>query len=160
MTAPKLLPFLCFGFMAAVLATPITAMAQQAPADNDDAALAYARCMRDNGYSEFPDPTPGEGLRFLISPGGAPRFEKAAAACRDLAPEGMRVEAVTPEALEALVKLAQCVRDNGVHNFPDPTSKGGFELRGISDGPDDPKLKAAMDACRGLSKGARIMIGG
>lgn len=160
MTAPRLLPLLRLGLMVAALATPMAAMAQQPPADNDDAALAYAQCMRDNGYAEFPDPTPGEGLRFLISPGGALRFEKAAAACRDLAPEGMRDEDITPEALDALLKLAQCVRENGVPNFPDPTSRGGFELRGIGDGPDDPKLKAAMDACRGLSQGVPIKIGG
>jgi hypothetical protein len=160
MMTPTPLPLLRIGLLVAALATPVAAKAQQAPADNDDAALAYAQCMRDNGYTEFPDPTPGEGLRFLISPGGAPRFEKAAAACRDLAPEGMRDEEITPEAMDGLLKLAQCVRENGVPNFPDPTSKGGFELRGISEGPDDPKLKAAMDACRGLSKGARIMIGG
>lgn len=159
MIASKLLPLLRAGLLVAALMSPM-AVAQQAPVDNDDAALAYAQCMRASGYAEFPDPTPGEGLRFLISPGGAPRFEKAAAACRDLAPEGMRDEDITPEALDALLKLAQCVRGNGVPNFPDPTSKGGFELRGISDGPDDPKLKAAMDACRGLSQGARIMIGG
>lgn len=144
----------------AALLTPMAAMAQQPPADSDDAALAYAQCMRANGYTEFPDPAPGEGMRFLITPGSAARFEKAAGACRDLAPAGMRDEDITPEALDGLLKLAQCVRENGVPNFPDPTAKGGFELRGISDGPDDPKLKAAMDTCRGLAKGARIMIGG
>lgn len=160
MIAPRLLPLLRTGVLLAALATPMTATAQQAPADNDDAALAYAQCMRANGYAEFPDPTPGEGMRFLITPGSAARFEKAAGACRDLAPEGMRDEDISPEALDALLKLAQCVRENGVPNFPDPTPKGGFELRGISDGPDDPKLRAAMDTCRGLAKGARIMIGG
>ena len=54
------------------------ATAQQAPADRQDAALAYAQCMRDNGYAEFPDPTPDGGIRFLIEPESAPRFEKAA----------------------------------------------------------------------------------
>lgn len=160
MIAPRLLPLLRTGMLLAALATPMAATAQQAPSDNDDAALAYAQCMRANGYAEFPDPTPGEGMRFLITPGSAARFEKAAGACRDLAPAGMRDEDITPEALDGLLKLAQCVRDNGVPNFPDPTSKGGFELRGISSGPDDPKLKAAMDTCRGLAKGAPIMIGG
>jgi hypothetical protein len=160
MIAPRLLPCLRIGLLAAALANPMTVAAQQAPVDDDDAALAYSQCIRDNGYAEFPDPTPGKGLRFLIKPGEAPRFEKAAAACRHLAPPGMRDEGVTPEALDALLKLAQCVRENGVPNFPDPNAKGGFELRGISAGPDDPKLEAAMDACRGLSQGTRIMIGG
>ena len=144
---------------ALLLVAPLPALAQQ-PADNDDAALAYAQCMRDNGYAEFPDPTPGEGMRFLITPGSAARFEKAAAVCRDLAPAGMRDEGVTPEQLEGLLKLAQCVREHGVPNFPDPSADGGFDVGKVSTGPDDPKLRAAMDACRGLSGGARIMIGG
>ena len=69
------------GLLIAALATcPVSA--QQAPADREDAALAYAQCMRDNGYAEVPDPTPDGGLRFLIEPGSAPRFQAAAAACR------------------------------------------------------------------------------
>lgn len=144
---------------ALLLVAPLPALAQQ-PADNDDAALAYAQCMRDNGYAEFPDPTPGEGMRFLITPGSAARFEKASAACHDLAPEGMRGEGVTPEQLEGLLKLAQCVREHGLPNFPDPSPDGGFDAGKIGAGPDDPKLRAAMDACRELSRGARIMIGG
>jgi len=143
--------------MLATLTAPALA---QAPADNDDAALAYSKCMRDNGYAEFPDPTPGEGMRFLITPGSAARFEKASTACRDLAPEGLRDEGVTPEQLDGLLKLAQCVRDHGVPNFPDPTADGRFEAEKIGAGPDDPKLKAAMGACREMSRGARIMIGG
>jgi hypothetical protein len=143
--------------LLATLASPALA---QTPADNDDAALAYAQCMRDNGYAEFPDPTPGEGMRFLITPGSAARFEKASTACRDLAPEGLRDEGVTPEQLEGLLKLAQCVRDHGVPNFPDPSADGRFDAGRIGAGPDDPKLKAAMGACREQSRGARIMIGG
>jgi hypothetical protein len=142
--------------------TTSAATAQQTPTDREDAALAYAQCMRDNGYAEFPDPTPDGGLRFLIEPGTAPRFHEAAAACRHLAPEGMRDEGIAPENLEALVKLSQCVRENGVPDFPDPDSEGRFDLRGISAGPGDPRIDAAMEACRdetGLRQG-RIVIGG
>lgn len=161
MTIPPSLPSsLRAGLMIAALAT-CSATAQQAPGDREDAALAYAQCMRDNGYAEFPDPTPDGGLRFLIEPGSAPRFQAAAAACRHLAPEGMRDEDITAEQLEALIKLAQCVRDNGVPNFPDPSSRGHFDLNGVSAGPDDPQLKAAMDACGDLRQSAgRIFIGG
>jgi hypothetical protein len=113
----------------------------QAPADDDDAALAYAQCMRDNGYAEFPDPTPGEGMRFLITPGSAARFEQAATTCRALAPAGLRDEGVTPEALEGLLKLAQCVREHGLPNFPDPSADGRFDAGKIGAGPDDPSSR-------------------
>ena len=163
MPSPRLLPVLCAGFASAVLATCSPATAQQASPDQQDAALAYAQCVRDNGYAEFPDPVPGEGIRFLIKPGDAPRFQKAASACRGLAPEGLRDEEIAPEELEGLVKLAQCVRDSGISNFPDPSAKGSFDLQDLGIGPDDKRLDAAMAACRdktGLPKGGRIVIGG
>ena len=150
------------GFIFAALASP-AAIAQQAPADREDAALAHAQCMRDNGYAEFPDPTPDGQMRFLVEPGNAERFEKAAAACRHLAPEGMCGEDVTPEQLDALLGLSQCMRENGVANFPDPEADGRFNLQGVSNGPGDPRIAAAMDVCReasGLGRGGRIMIGG
>ena len=159
MMPSRLLPILS---LVAAFTACSSAMAQQTPADRDDAALAYAQCMRDNGYTEFPDPTPDGDIRFLIEPGSAPRFEAAAAACRHLAPEGLRGEDITPEELEALVRLAQCMREYGMPTFPDPTSDGRFELRSISSGPDDPRLAAAMETCReetGLGEG-RILIGG
>jgi hypothetical protein len=30
----------------------------------NDAQLEFARCMRDNGIEDFPDPTPGDGFGF------------------------------------------------------------------------------------------------
>ena|SRR5688572_6779459 len=159
MIAPKVLPMLRAGLMAAALAT-CSAAAAQTPADREDAALAYSQCMRDNGYAEFPDPLPDGGIRFLVEPVSASRFQAAAAACRDLAPEGLRDEEMTPEDLEALLKLSQCVRENGVPDFPDPNAEGRFDLRGVSEGPDDPRLKAAMDACSELRQGLPVMIGG
>ncbi len=156
-----LLPTLRIGLIAAALATCSAASAQETPADREDADLAYAQCMRDSGYGEFPDPMPGEGIRFQITPDSAPRFHKAAAACQHLAPEGMRDEDVTPEQLDALLKLSQCVRENGMADFPDPDADGRFDLSGVNAGPDDPQLKAAMDACSDLRQGVgRILIGG
>ena len=160
MIAPKLLPILFAGVMVAAFACS-AATAQQTPTDRDDAALVYAQCIRDNGYAEFPDPDPEGGFKFLIEQGSAPRFKAAAAACRDLAPEGMRDEGVTPEELEALIKLSHCVRDNGVPEFPDPDSGGGFDLSATGIGPGDTRLETAMATCKDeTGQGVRITIGG
>lgn len=160
MTRQRFLATFCASLTLAALATCSATQAQPAPADHWDADLAYAQCMRDNGYAEFPDPTP-DGIRFQVTPDGAPRFHKAAAACQHLAPEGMRDEDISPETLDALLRLSQCVRENGMADFPDPSSDGRYNLKGISDGPDDPRLKAAMEACSALRQAAgRILIGG
>lgn len=161
MILPKLLPILRASLMVAVFATSGAATAQQAPPDREDTTLAYAQCMRDNGFTEFPDPTPDGDLRIEVTPESAPRFRAAGAACRDLAPEGFRDEGITPEDLEALIKLSQCVRENGVPDFPDPDADGRYDLRGVSSGPDDPRIEAAMDACNDLRQGVgRIIVGG
>jgi hypothetical protein len=157
------LPILRSGLLLASITTSSFAIAQQTPADRQDAALAYAQCIRDNGYTEFPDPDPEGGFKFLIEPGSAPRFKAATAACAHLAPEGMRDDDVTPAQLDALIKLAQCIRENGVPEFPDPGPKGNFELSGTGIGPGDTRLEPAMAACRDDARGGpgmRITIGG
>jgi hypothetical protein len=160
MMHPKLLPTFCACALAAVLAAS-PAAAQQPPADREDTALAYAQCMRDNGFTEFEDPTPDGDLRIQVTPESAPRFRAAGEACRDLAPAGFRDESVTPEELEALIKLSQCVRENGLPDFPDPSADGRFNLRATGLGPGDTRLEAAMDACSDLRQSAgRIIIGG
>jgi hypothetical protein len=52
------------------------------------------------------------------------------------------------------------VRENGVPDFPDPDSQGRFDLSGVSDGPGDPRIEAAMDACDELRQGIQIVVGG
>jgi hypothetical protein len=161
MMSPALFHAMRAGLVLAVMTAPAAADAQQPPADRQDAALAYAQCVRDHGYAEFPDPTP-DGFRFLIDPQNVSRFKKAADACRNLAPEGLRDEGVSPETLDALLKLSQCIRENGIPDFPDPDAKGTFDLSSVSSGPGDARVKAAMAACdkAGLGKGGRIVIGG
>ena len=149
---------------AALLATTLlggTAVAQNTPADRDDAALAYAQCMRDNGFTEFPDPSPDGDLRIRVNPESAPRFQAAGEACKDLAPEGFRDDGVTPEQLDALIKLSQCVRENGIPDFPDPKPDGRFDLRSTGIGPGDARMEAAMEACSDLAQQTgRIIVGG
>jgi hypothetical protein len=64
--------------------------------------------------------------------------------------------------MDALLKLSQCVRGNGVPEFPDPGPQGNFDLSGTGIEPGDQRLDAAMTTCRdaGGSQGTRITIGG
>ncbi|HEY9012873.1 MAG TPA: hypothetical protein VIN06_17850 [Devosia sp.] len=162
MIPSRLLLILRATLVIAAMAVASSATAQET-AERQEAALVHAQCMRDNGYAEFPDPEPNGDFRIRVTPETAPRFEAAAKACQHLAPEGLRGEDIAPEALEALLQFAQCVRDNGLPNFPDPDAKGRFDPRGVGVGPDDPRLQTAMQACRnevGGGRGMRITIGG
>jgi hypothetical protein len=123
-----------------------------------DSVLRYAQCMRDNGVPDFPDPEVGEGGEYRLSvPEGLDMTKMRAAEqkCRQHMPNGGQPKEIDPERLDQMRQYAKCMRENGVPNFPDP-SGGGFQLDmnelGMS-GPDDPKLKAAEEACNDLMPG-------
>jgi hypothetical protein len=90
-------------------------------------AVKFAECMRDNGVGEFPDPDASGELTIdgvvngsSIDPDGA-AWTTAIAACEDLQPPGFTGdEDVTASEQEERLEFAQCIRDNGVEDFPDP----------------------------------------
>lgn len=158
----------CSALIAASLATALAATppaaAQQPDPDMQERMIAYSQCIRDNGYAEFPDPDANGRLQFqLESPAAAPRFQAAQEACKDLSPFGFASGPPSPEEMEQLVQFAQCVRDNGVAEFPDPNSEGVFSLRDADIEIEGPTMRSAVETCRqaeGAAGGARIMIGG
>ena len=83
--------------------------------------------MRDNGVSEFPDPdASGELTIDGIANGSSldtnsAAFKQAISACKDLEPSGFTGHKRSAEKQETALKFAQCIRDNGVEDFPDPT---------------------------------------
>ncbi len=89
-------------------------------------AVRFARCMRDNGVGEFPDPdASGEMTIDGIVNGSsldpdAPAFKEAITACRDLQPPGFTGHTRSAAQQEHALAFAQCIRDNGVKDFPDP----------------------------------------
>ena len=151
--------------------------------DQDEAILAYADCLRENGI-EVDDPQAGAtGARAIF--GGGPEsdgptidrqseeFLAANEACGVIL-EASRPE-IDPEAeqerLEGQLALAQCIRDNGYEQYPDPAigSDGRLErVRG--QGFDDlgidrrsPEFQEAIGECRdeiGLEGGPGFGGGG
>jgi hypothetical protein len=91
-------------------------------------AVKFAKCMRDNGVTQFPDP--GVSGKFTIDgivngsslDPNTPTFKQAFSACRDLEPAGFMGSKWTPQQMQAALKFAQCVRANGVPDFPDPVN--------------------------------------
>ena len=88
--------------------------------------LAFAKCMRANGVPNFPDPNPGRGVLFSlagINP-SSPAFRAAQAKCQKLMGGGPPVPGSTThpsaQTLAKLRKIAVCMRQHGVPQFPDP----------------------------------------
>jgi hypothetical protein len=89
-------------------------------------AVKFAECMRANGVSAFPDPdATGELTIDAVANGSSldtssAAFEQALSACKDLEPPGFTGHERNAQEQEGALKFAQCIRDNGVKDFPDP----------------------------------------
>jgi hypothetical protein len=99
-------------------------------AANRDKAAEFAECMRDNGVSGFPDPDASGALTIdgvlngsSLDP-STPAWKEAMSACKDLQPPGFTGDdEVSDEEQKARLEFAQCIRDNGVEDFPDPAKE-------------------------------------
>jgi hypothetical protein len=119
-----------------------------ASAARQSQALKYARCMRANGVPSFPDPDANGrfgGIQRKLA--GDPGFQAAQQACRGLAPGGEH-QSGSPAVVEQLRKFAQCMRKNGLAQFPDPDANGGFPP-GTEQLQGDPNFPTALQACFG-----------
>lgn len=86
-------------------------------------------CYRAHGDPGFADPVydPGDGgWHFGESPADAPLSTRQA--CQHLFPSVSPSPPVSQARFQALVRLAQCIRQHGVPNWPDPNPQGEFPL--------------------------------
>ena len=88
---------------------------------NQEKAVKFAECMRANGVPHFPDPDPSGDTNFGVDVTPAV-WMKAVHACNDLKPPGALSSKRTPKEQSASLRFAQCVREHGVKDFPDPVN--------------------------------------
>jgi hypothetical protein len=124
--------------------------------DAQDAALDYARCMREHGV-DMADPVNGR-LELKTKRGDQRKMEEAQKACRHILEDAMPPlsEEQQAEMREAALDFAKCMRDHGV-DMPDPTFKDGGMLMRMPEGTkgDDPKVQDAQKACQPILDRAR-----
>ncbi len=125
---------------------------------NSTQQLAFSRCMRAHGVSDFPDPgsngaisISGRGSSGDLNPNN-PTFERAQKACQSKLPQPSPAQQA--QALKGALAMAKCMRAHGISDFPDPQSGPGgriaISLHGSSDSdlnPSDPAFQAAQKAC-------------
>jgi hypothetical protein len=93
-------------------------------------AVKFSECMRDNGVGDFPDPDASGELTIdgvannssLDTDSAA--FRQALDACKDVEPPGFTGNKRSAEEQNDALQFAQCIRDHGVKDFPDPTPDG------------------------------------
>ncbi len=122
-----------------------------APMSDEERRVKFAQCMRDQGV-DMPDPEIDRGRVTIRMPDNAdPRKAQAAMEkCKQYLPNGGDRPRPNPEQLDQLRRFAQCMRENGIPDFPDPDPDGGVRIEsspGSHMDPDDPTFKAAQEAC-------------
>jgi hypothetical protein len=86
-----------------------------------DKAVKFAECIRAHGVSDFPDPDAKNDFEYGVSVTPAV-WKRATTACKDLQPPGTLSSKRTPKQQSASLRFAQCIRGNGVKDFPDPVN--------------------------------------
>jgi hypothetical protein len=122
--------------------------------------MAYAKCMRTHGISDFPDPISGPGgqgggFQIAAGPGSDldpnnPRYEAANNTCQPLLPNGGVTPAPSAAQLAKEVKLSACIRTHGFPAFPDPNGQGTFVLHNFD--MSSTEVQSAFKTCRSLTK--------
>lgn len=120
--------------------------------DSQEAGLKFAQCMREHGI-EMEDPKEGR-IEIKGGPAQNDTMEKAQEACQRYLPKIS--EADRKEATERGLEFAQCMRKNGVEEFPDPE---GAMMRMNEDIADDPDFEQAQEECQDLIGGPGLRSG-
>jgi hypothetical protein len=136
---------------------------------NHEQAMKFSQCMRDNGVSRFPDPDASGTLTIDQVANGSsvntntPTFQQALSACRDLEPAGFMGQKRSSQQQQAALKFAQCIRDNGVSDFPDPAPDAPLidtnRIPSAATPAGMSALHAAMQKCRGFAAAAGVSGG-
>jgi hypothetical protein len=135
------------------------------PAANTQ-AVKFAECMRSNGVRAFPDPGASGKLTIDAVANGsslntsAPAFVQALSACKDLEPPGFTGSKRSAQQQQAALQFAECIRKNGVSDFPDPTPNGPLIDTNRIPSAAAPGgmnvLRAAMQNCRDVAAAAGV----
>ncbi len=161
--AAALAAMACIALLATACGSSPAASATGGPT-RQQAALAYARCMRSHGVPDFPDPD-SNGNFHLDNNSVSSQETAANQVCNHLLNVGTQLNAAqTQHTLSQLVKYAQCMRAHGVPNFPDPQITNGgvgvpggftFDTSGLGLHQKSPQYQAAARACQSLATHAK-----
>jgi hypothetical protein len=161
-----------------VMVALICAGCSNAPSDNSagnttaanhDQAVKFAECMRNNGVSRFPDPAASGSFTIDGVVNGSSldttsaAWKNAIGACKDLEPAGFMGGQRTAQQQQNALKFAQCIRANGVKDFPDPAADQPLidtnRIPSANQASGMTILHAAMQKCRGLAAAAGVTGG-
>lgn len=87
----------------------------------------YVQCVRDHGVPDEPDPKVDDHGRVTF-PDSAPRVPDAVTQACAPALDGIPTQPPAAVDVAARIRFAQCMRQQGITDFPDPDAQGRFHL--------------------------------
>jgi hypothetical protein len=87
----------------------------------------YTQCVRDHGVPDMPDPTVDDHGRVTF-PDSAPRVPDAVVQQCGAILDGLPGQPNAPVDVATRTRFAQCMRQQGIADFPDPDAQGRFHL--------------------------------
>jgi hypothetical protein len=151
--------------LATTTARGSSSSSTSAPSTQQNGALAFSRCMRSNGVTNYPDPNRGGELakktpqQLGVSNS---QFQSAQTACIHLLPNGgpgQPTRAELPQSWSDMATFARCMRRHGVPTWPDPTrypphpERPTFELQPAGIDPNAPQVTPKIHECLPLLHG-------
>jgi hypothetical protein len=126
--------------------------------------VKFSECMRSNGVPTFPDPNASGAFTIDEVANGtsldtsSPTFTQALGACKSLEPAGFEGGTRSVQQQSAALQFAQCIRVNGVSDFPDPAAGQPLvdtnRIPSASTSSGMSILNAAMQKCSALGAAA------
>jgi hypothetical protein len=121
-----------------------------------------AQCFRDHGIPDFPDPIIDQNGQLTLPPSDSdhvkqelnanPQAQQACQPILDRLPIGHTSGPgqYSQEDLANLLKFAQCMRHNGIPEWPDPKADGSFPIAGtpLETEGKSPRFLSARNACK------------
>jgi hypothetical protein len=108
-------------------------------------------CIHTHGAPDFPDPTLDDKGMPTWPDGTAPPPQSVIDACQSIynqLPQPDRGHILTPAELHLAQQFAQCMREQGYPDWPDPNKDGSYPLPAdITAEGKSPHLLAAWQAC-------------
>lgn len=158
------LPALALGM---VTIGALVACGQPAPAQSETPAQIWHElvvCARTHGDPTLPDPTIDSNGQATFPPGTEKPSAATMAACQSIynrLPASVRGGGAPDIPME--IKFAQCMRQHGLSDWPDPQADGSFRLPSdlqstSKSGPVWTRIKAGWDACAQFNPSGSINV--
>jgi hypothetical protein len=128
---------------------PSAASSSSAALDTHQAMVAAAKCMRDNGFPDYPDPVENNGVwDFPGASGSRPQPPPACMHYFNQAKGGGDAPKVSADDITKLRKWADCIRKQGILDWPDPDTEGRFHQPArLNPLDENQEWRKASDAC-------------